>query len=457
MKKILLSIVAVAALATANAQVVFQSDFETWPLTNWNGVASYTPSIASQSTVAPQQGTSNAVLTNTSTSHRRFTTTGMSITGSTTYSIRFWAKGQGDVRSGLWDGLGTAGTNYAYNSYISLNSTVWTAYTQTMVAGATSSNAEFIMSVRNSVAPNHVQIDSLTITMGGTVAPTPIISIAAVQTPTNASTDSPYSGQIVKTGGIVTAISTNTGTPGFFMETSTGGPYSGIYVYSSSAASGLAVGDSVNLSATVSEFFGMTELTFPTAINKVSSGNPVPAAAVINPISGIEAEQYESVLVQVTGVQCTALPNSFQEWKVKKSTNTVTVGSDLYTYSPTLNNYYDITGVMMDSWQGGAAIHYYTLTPRVAADIVGSSVGINEISNMEAVSVYPNPSSSTVSFNLNGAVVKSVIVTDVLGRTMFSAAENINSVDVTSFENGIYNLVITTEGKVYQSKFVVKK
>src|SRR6185295_5904121 len=87
--------------------------------------------------------------------------------------------------------------------------------------------------------------------------------------------------------GIVIAKRSN----GFYMQDASGdgndATSDGIFVFTSSAPTSVSVGDSVLVGGTVSEFrssaatnLTVTEITSP-SINKLSSGNPLPAATII--------------------------------------------------------------------------------------------------------------------------------------------------------------------------------
>lgn len=109
----------------------------------------------------------------------------------------------------------------------------------------------------------------------------------AIHTIQGAAHISPYSGQSVRTLGIVTARSTN----GFWMQDpnpdADDATSEGIFVFTSSAPT-VAVGDSVSVSARVQEFrpggastgnLTTTELASPT-VSVLSTGNPLPAPVV---------------------------------------------------------------------------------------------------------------------------------------------------------------------------------
>ncbi|MCM1972729.1 endonuclease/exonuclease/phosphatase family protein [Streptomyces sp. G1] len=106
---------------------------------------------------------------------------------------------------------------------------------------------------------------------------------------------SPYAGQqVTDVTGVVTGIRTYGSSRGFWIQDpnpdADPATSEGVFVFTSSTPKGVAVGDLVSVSGTVSEFVpggtssgnqSLTEITKPT-FTVVSSGNPVPAATVIN-------------------------------------------------------------------------------------------------------------------------------------------------------------------------------
>ena len=143
---------------------------------------------------------------------------------------------------------------------------------------------------------------------------------------------SPVEGQTVLTeGNIVTALTAD----GFFMQAPDvfrdGDPDTseGLFVFTDTPP-GVAVGDEVNVSGEVAEFFGLTELTNTPMVDIISSGNALPNPAVLDgsipspvqPQSDIELERFEGMLVQVNGGRTTAPTDGFGD-------TTIVAGSDL--------------------------------------------------------------------------------------------------------------------------------
>jgi predicted extracellular nuclease len=98
---------------------------------------------------------------------------------------------------------------------------------------------------------------------------------------------SPFAGQSVRTQGIVTAIDSN----GYYLQDPNGDGNSatsdGVFVFTSAAPTGVAIGDMIQVTGTVTEFvagagaLSVTEIASPTALSVLSTGNPLPTAVLI--------------------------------------------------------------------------------------------------------------------------------------------------------------------------------
>ncbi|MFL6864142.1 MAG: Calx-beta domain-containing protein, partial [Allosphingosinicella sp.] len=117
----------------------------------------------------------------------------------------------------------------------------------------------------------------------GTILNDDVIPIYEIQ---GSGHTSPLAGQGVKTQGIVTAVAFN----GYYIQDPTGdgndATSDGVFVFTGTAPSGIAVGDLVQVTGTVNEFvagtgdLSVTEITSPTA-SVLSTGNALPAATLI--------------------------------------------------------------------------------------------------------------------------------------------------------------------------------
>ncbi len=99
-------------------------------------------------------------LVNDSDSHRRFTSQHVNLEEGLTYQITFWIKGQGEIRTGLFDDRETSHGYAPYNSYIDADPDSWKEHAQLVSAVNTSDIGEFIFSVRNT-SDEHILLDNV--------------------------------------------------------------------------------------------------------------------------------------------------------------------------------------------------------------------------------------------------------------------------------------------------------
>jgi len=122
-------------------------------------------------------------------------------------------------------------------------------------------------------------------------------------------TASPFVNQTVTTeNNVVTALASN----GFFIQTpavrsdNDAQTSDGIFVFTSSAPA-VSVGDIVNVTGNLAEFFNFTEFNNSPTVTTVSAGNPLPAAIQLDAITptpnqpqpATEYERFEGMLVQI--------------------------------------------------------------------------------------------------------------------------------------------------------------
>ncbi|MGA1374562.1 MAG: lamin tail domain-containing protein, partial [Flavobacteriales bacterium] len=134
----------------------------------------------------------------------------------------------------------------------------------------------------------------------GSCLPVTLTEISAIQT------GSVAAGATVVVEGVVTGVFGSLAT----IQDGTG-PNSGIWVFGSNVP--LTVGNAVEVTGVVTEYFGLTELTSPSVVVTAVSA-PVPAPEVLT-TAAAAAEQWEGVLVRVTGsVANASLGNN--EWSL---------------------------------------------------------------------------------------------------------------------------------------------
>lgn len=154
--------------------IVCNGDFENWTNNKpdcWFGAkTSFTAANVVKYTTSAQSGQNAVQLIEATSSHKRFTSQGVQLSAGQEYTITFWVRGQGEIRTGLFDNRET-GFGYAdYNAYIIVNSTEWAMHTQSVTAITNHNACEFIFSARNTnAAKDHIQIDNVTIVASGTL------------------------------------------------------------------------------------------------------------------------------------------------------------------------------------------------------------------------------------------------------------------------------------------------
>jgi arabinogalactan endo-1,4-beta-galactosidase len=126
------------------------------------------------------------------------------------------------------------------------------------------------------------------------------------------------------------------------------------------------------------------------------------------------------------------------------------------TASLSNGEYYDI---YVELWTAGWGTKLWTsLSSRLTIAASGSLGVERKIIDKELV-LYPNPVSAILNFkNTNNGVIKSLKITNILGKTVFSDihTENRNSIDVSNLSSGIYILSVESEDRIQQIKFSKK-
>lgn len=164
------------------------------------------------------------------------------------------------------------------------------------------SNETFFVNVTNLTGADVADAQGQGTINNDDIATTPIHDVQG-----SAST-SPLLGQTVTVSGIVTAdLQASNQLSGFFLQEPEGNDdgdpatSEGIFVFCSSCATPVNVGDRVQVTGTVQEFNGLTEIGSVSAVGVVSTGNALPAISSITlpePTDG-ELERYEGMYVDL--------------------------------------------------------------------------------------------------------------------------------------------------------------
>ena len=270
------------------------------------------------------------------------------------------------------------------------------------------------------------EIDNIQINEG-TSPPPPTaldtVSIYDIQYTTNSNGNSIYDGLEVYTGGIVTAVRSDSR----FYLSSGSGPWSGIYVFSDLYT--VNIGDSISFKGEVVEFFDLTEIKNVTNFQNISSSNSI--VANICSSASANSEAFEGCLVKVLGAVCNDPNAGFGEWVINDGSGDINVDDLLYSHNPILNRVYNVTGIVDFSFSE------FKLLPRSSSDVSQAvSVNENSITNFD---FYPNPLNSD---NLNVEVDKnsSIIFYDYSGKIIrsFYLKPGINNLNLSNISNGLY-------------------
>lgn len=165
---------------------------------------------------------------------------------------------------------------------------------------------------------------------------------------------SPYNNQTVNTQGIVTAIYSNS----YFIQDGDSA-WTGLYIYDQSQTP--ALGDSIELTGTVTEYYEMTELKNVNAYEVLSTGNTLPDPIIVQ--TGEVTEKWESVLIKVENAICTNTDLGYGEWEVNDGSGSVVINDLGIAFAPIINVAYSITGPLDYSF------NLFKIEPRTADDI----------------------------------------------------------------------------------------
>ena len=472
MKKTLFTVAMVLGITiVAKAQVLYASDFETWTgvqaVSGWDGsktnITTTTGDSARKDSIMPYHGSYCVDLVNAATSSKRFSTQALAVTAGTLYNVRFWVKGSGKIKAGLYGVRSSTGFGYVSSpSYITVSSANWAVYNQTLLADSTNANAQFVFYVESTVAASgNLQLDSVTITSAGTV---PNVSLYNIQYTTATPANSPYMNKFVTTGGIVTAVQMGgnpVGVTGYYVQTRNANKWASVNVYDFNHAT-IAVGDSITFSGEVTEYYNETEMQQISNFTIVSHNNQAltpPTVVAFGGTNTIQNEQNEGLLIKARDVTDVRY-NTAQAWYVF-SDSTITAGinsedtvdNNIYTYGYTQGKKYNITGVVHFEYA-------MWIEPRNINDIdsINVTAGISKYNNSLHANVYPNPVNNQLNINLpENANNISVSINDVLGKEVIvqhNLSGNNISVNDVNLPTGVYVVKITADGKTQTLKVI---
>ena len=155
---------------------------------------------------------------------------------------------------------------------------------------------------------------------------------------------------------------------GFWIQDPGGGDYSGIYVYLPAGSEGLylAVGDEIDISATISEFYGLTELTVVDNSSITVTGQGEVTADAVDHTAVADWEVYEGNLITVSDVEVTGCLDHGEA----PIGDELSIGDDIYDFESEAGaTYTSVTGVVTYSYEE------WKIYPRTADDLQGYVAG----------------------------------------------------------------------------------
>lgn len=297
------------------------------------------------------------------------------------------------------------------------------------------------------VATDQSVVATATSTFTVNLAGPTFTAIRDIQYTTEESGDSPLNNQTVWVKGVVTSNFINTRyspVKGYSIQDANEA-WGGIWVFDS--INNPNIGDSVKFQATVTEYYGLTELKNVANFEVFDMGVITPIDITANEAGN---EAYEGCYVRVECVRSIGNTMSRGEWEcVNESNDTVTFRdsfSDAYTIEANKN--YRVSGVV-DFGFGKYRVNYQG----TSSDYINANcnLAVDEISE-NSIEVYPNPTNGMINIaNANG---KSIVVINTLGQVVAhieNAAEN-QTIDLSKLCDGTY--FVKVDGNVVKVNMI---
>lgn len=282
------------------------------------------------------------------------------------------------------------------------------------------------------------------------------IAIADIQTtPDGEEGDSPLLGQDVQVTALVTGIFGS----GYFIQDNVG-PWNGIYVYDSSDFP--EIGDEINISATVVEYYNKTELIDITSYEGISIGNPLPNSYFVS-TGDVSHEKFEGVLVEVLNAECVYDDIGYGEWIVDDGSGEAIIDDLMYSFIPTVGDVYEICGIV------DYAFYNYKIEPRDVSDIVLQTSTDEYLNNIKVnLQNYPNPfnPTTTIYFTAEDAKHAEIIIYNLKGHKIrqYSIFNNQSSIvwdgrdhNNNPVSSGIYFIKLKVGKSIFLKKTILLK
>ncbi len=267
----------------------------------------------------------------------------------------------------------------------------------------------------------------------------PVLTIDTIQRTMDTTYSSVFVGDTVVVPGVVAAIGVG-GTRNMLLAGSPYGPYNGILSYfSQGIPSFLNEGDSVEITALITEYYGNTELyVFDTLlINVLGTGTlpdpiTVPAGYIDTsststyyPVQPDTAEAYEHILVKVETLVITGYDDAnFYGWSMvqaAKGNDTIYFKIDTLWGIPAVGDYYNVTGFVI------TRAGLYTLVPRSATDLEQITATSENVPGTFVRLASIDRTGIVVRYNLSEPGDASIRVYAINGRLVLNRDVRLNS------------------------------
>ena len=197
-------------------------------------------------------------------------------------------------------------------------------------------------------------------------------------------------GKPVSTEGVVTHIATTTNGTEFYIQDNTG-MWSGLMVADKGGqyTATLKVGDRINVSGIVEEYFGMVRIGKIESLTILNSGDKILSDTII--IEDARSNAYQNAIVTIDSVICAGGFDYL--FKVIDSTNSIIVYNKyrINDFELAIDSMYRITGIVYYT----SADNSYRIIPRTADDIVKLARTLDtkpiEPNPIEPTPIEPNP------------------------------------------------------------------
>ncbi len=262
----------------------------------------------------------------------------------------------------------------------------------------------------------------------------PNLSIFDIQYTTDPSGNSPYSGQNITVSGVVTGVVRVGNSKGMYFIQDGTGPWNGVYCYDRDRFPD--EGDSVLVSGTVIEYFGLTEISPVSGYQLLKKGARVPDPVILPTDSmytaNPNAEAYEGVLVATNKVSVTSLPNSYYEWDVNDGSGPCTMDDFLDSLSHM--GYTPVIGDSLIRVQGILHASFgWKIEPRFPRDIVQFKP-VKLLSSLPAMGNVNVPTQVGIGLDFDKPLDQSTIISDNFSVTGSCSAGHSLSLDYDSID-----------------------